>query len=84
VKTDFVVVWTEVQRVQIINLACSCACASTNGRVCVCERARARACVFVCVCVCVCVCMANVQKVNVERLAAYIVSSCKSPDLGKT
>jgi hypothetical protein len=51
---------------------CACVC------VCVCVCARAR----VCVCVCVCVwltCRELMRKV----CAAYIVTSCKSPDLGK-
>jgi len=50
VKTGFVAVFTEVQIVQIINLACSCAFGSTN------VRAR----------VCACVCAANTQKVNAK------------------
>ena len=60
-KLEFVVVCAEVQRVQIINLACSCACAGTNVRV--------RVPVRVCVCVCVCVWVANMQKVNVKGLS---------------
>jgi hypothetical protein len=64
VKLEFVVVCAEVQKVQIINLACSCACTSTNVRV------------RVCMCVCVCVCGggvgeggANMQNNNAKDLS---------------